>query len=107
MSTLHAIITVFGAAIIEAAGLTILRTKIYYSIPIASSIFAFLVVPLLAVALKYEGIGMVNFFWNIFSTVMMFLIGVYYFGEKLHSLQIIGIIFSLLGLFLILIDPDK
>ena len=93
-------------SIIEAIGLTILRMKEWYSLPAASGIYAIGVIPLLFVLLKYEGIGMSNFFWNVFSTILMFLIGVYIFHEKLYNLQIVGVMLSLLGLFLILIAPD-
>jgi multidrug transporter EmrE-like cation transporter len=103
---MHALITVFVAALIEGIGLTALRMKIAYSIPIASVIFGFAVVPLLSIALKYEGIALVNFFWNTFSTILMFLIGTYIFDEKICNLQIVGVLISLLGIFLILIAPD-
>jgi len=104
---LDAIFILAGVSLVEAIGLTALRFKKYYSIPIASGIYAFLVIPLLYIALNYEGIGMVNFFWNVFSTVVMFLIGIYVFDERLHNLQIVGILFSLLGLFLILVTPES
>jgi len=95
-----------GVSLIEAVGLLILRMKEWYSVPVASGIYAFGVIPLLYTLLKYEGIGMSNFFWNVFSTILMFIIGIYVFNEKLYNLQIIGVILSLLGLFLILIAPD-
>lgn len=107
MSTLHALAIVAGASLVEALGLTALRLNKYYSIPIASAIYAFFVIPLLYIALKFQGVGMVNFFWNVFSTIMMFLIGIYVFDEHLHNLQIIGVLFSLLGLFLILVAPES
>ena len=106
-STLHAMIVVAGVSIFEAIGLTALCFKKYYSIPIASVFYAFFVVPLLYIALKFQGIGMVNFFWNVLSTITMFLIGIYIFDEPLHNLQIVGVLVSLLGLFLILLAPDK
>ena len=95
-----------GTSIIEAVGLTVLRMKQSFSIPVAAAIYAVAVVPLLSIALKYEGIGLVNFFWNIFSTLVMFIIGIYYFKEKINNLQLIGVAISLLGVFLILVAPD-
>ena len=106
MSTVTAMGLAVLVSIVEAIGLIFLRMKQWYSIPIASGIYAAGVVPLLFLLLKYEGIGMSNFFWNVFSTIVMFLIGIYMFHEKLHNLQIIGVLLSLLGLFLILIAPD-
>jgi multidrug transporter EmrE-like cation transporter len=106
MTVLTSSIIVFGATIVEAIGLTALRAKQTYSIPIASLFYALGVVPLLSIALKYEGIGIVNFFWNVLSTITMFLVGIYFFKEKLHSLQVIGVVLSLFGIFLILMAPD-
>lgn len=96
----------FVSSIVEAVGLTILRTKIKWAIPIASFIYAFFIVPLLAYGLKYEGVGMVNFLWNIFSTIMMFFVGIYVFREKMNNLQFVGVLISLVGIGLILIAPD-
>ena len=74
----------------------------------ASLIFALGVVPLLTQALKYEGIGIVNFIWNILSTLAGFGIGVFFFGEKIHGMQQIGIALSFIGLALIQMAPkDK
>lgn len=91
---------------IEAVALTLLRieekrTQIYRIIG-AASIYALAVVPLLVKTLEYEGIGMVNFLWNVFSTIIMFVIGTYIFSEKIVGLQLIGVILSLAGLGLIL-----
>ena len=105
-STIHAMTIVAGVSLVEAIGLTALRLKKYYSIPIASGIYAFFVIPLLYIALKFQGIGMVNFMSNIFSTIMLFLIGIYIFDERINNLQIIGILLSLLGLFLITVAPE-
>ena len=106
MSKLIPMSITLAVSLVEAVGLTVLRMKQWYSIPVSSSMYAFGVVPLLFMLLKYEGIGMSNFFWNVFSTILMFIIGVYIFHEKLYNLQIIGVIISLFGLFLILIAPD-
>ncbi len=67
-----------------------------------------LIIPfLLLKTLKYEGIGLVNFFWNIFSTISGFLIGIYLFGEKITNKQMIGIIVSITGLYLILMNDEN
>lgn len=92
---------------IEAVALTLLRmenthTLLFRTIA-ASAIYAFAVAPLLLKTLQYDGIGMVNFLWNVFSTIIMFAVGIYVFGEKIASLQLIGVVLSLAGLGLILI----
>ena len=106
MNFSHAIIIVFCLSIIEAAGLTILKSHMKYSIIIASIIYGAVVIPVLNEALEFEGIGMVNFIWNIFSTLIMFMIGIYMFDEKIENKQLIGVCLSLAGLFLILV-PNK
>jgi len=105
-SIAYATFFVLIAAIIEAIGLTILRQGSTYAIPMASAIFALGVVPLLHMSLRYEGIGLTNFLWNIFSTLLMFAIGVYIFKEKTKKLQFMGVLVSLLGVGMILMSPE-
>ena len=73
----------------------------------AMIIYGVVVVTLLTKALKYRGIGSVNFVWNCFSTVTAFLIGVMLFGEKVNNMQWIGVALAMVGLSLILIEPSK
>ena len=94
------------AAPVEAFGLFYLRAGGLYNIIKASIIYGVVVVPLLAWAVKYEGIGIANFMWNILSTLLGFFIGIYLFKEKVRNLQLIGVLVSCLGLGLILIDPE-
>ena len=93
------------ATIVEAFALFFVREGGLVSMIKASLIFALAVVPILGQALKYEGIGIVNFMWNILSTLAGFGIGMYFFGEKIHSMQQIGILVSLAGLALIQMSP--
>lgn len=96
----------FAAALVEAIGLTAMRSTLSFGIPIASLMYGLGVVPILAYGLNYEGIGMVNFLWNVFSTLSMFVIGIYVFKEKVHNLQVMGVGISLLGIGLILMAPE-
>jgi multidrug transporter EmrE-like cation transporter len=91
---------------IEAVALTLLRIGGLYNLIISSAIFAFAVVPLLSKALEYEGIGMVNFIWNIFSTLIMFALGVYMFSEKITAVKTIGILVAFLGIGIIVFADD-
>ena len=93
------------AAPVEAFGLFYIRAGGLYNIIKASIIYAVAVVPLLAWAVKYEGIGIANFMWNILSTLIGIFIGIYLYKEKVRNLQLIGVLISCLGLALILIDP--
>jgi multidrug transporter EmrE-like cation transporter len=92
---------------VEAVALTLLRMGGTEKIIAASLLYGLGVVPLLLKTLDYEGIGMVNFLWNIFSTIIMFIIGIYVFKEKIHYLQIIGILVSFLGIGIVLLSPEE
>lgn len=87
---------------IEAVGLTLLRIGGLWQTVVAGIIFGVGVVPLLAKTLEYDGIGMVNFIWNVFSTILMFGIGMVFFSEKITRLKTVGILLSFVGLGLIL-----
>lgn len=104
ITELTAISWVTLAALIESIALTLLRIGGIANMLGASAIFAFGVVPLLSIALEYEGIGMVNFFWNMMSTILMFIIGILLFKEKVAHLQIVGVILSLFGLGLVVLS---
>ena len=93
-------------SLVEAPALTLLRMGGSKHIVLASLIYAVGVVPLLSIALQYEGIGIVNFFWNILSTILMFAIGIFMFKEKISHLQGMGVILSLLGLGLVVISKE-
>jgi len=93
-------------SLVEAPALTLLRMGGMQHIAIASIVYALGVVPLLSVALQYEGIGIVNLFWNILSTILMFAIGTFMFKEKISNLQGIGIVLSLFGLGLVVLSKE-
>jgi multidrug transporter EmrE-like cation transporter len=54
--------------------------------------------------LMYKDIGMINFFWNIFSTMSGFAIGILIFKEQVNNLQWIGISLSLVGIGLVILN---
>ncbi len=58
-------------------------------------------------ALDYSGIGMVNFFWNICSIIIGFLIGIHLFKEEVTLLQMLGIAFCIIGIVLLLIHKHR
>jgi multidrug transporter EmrE-like cation transporter len=104
-STLIALGLAGVISIVEATALYNIRLGGLENTIRASLLFGLGVVPMLSKTLKYEGIGMVNFFWNFFSTILGFLIGVYFFNERLHYLQLIGVVLSLAGIGLIILAP--
>jgi multidrug transporter EmrE-like cation transporter len=92
--------------LIEAPALALIRMGSIENIFIAALIFALGVVPLLSVALQYEGIGVVNFFWNVQSTILMFAIGVLGFNERISKLQVFGVALSLLGMGIVALSKE-
>ena len=93
-------------AFVEAFGLFFIRAGGMLNMMKGSLFYGLGVVPLLSWAVKYEGIGLVNFMWNVLSTLFGFTIGIYLYKEKVHNMQIIGVLVSLTGLAMILLDPD-
>lgn len=98
---------VFVCGLVEIFTLTLLRMGGLRNIMSASLLFAFGVVPLLTKALEYEGIGIVNFMWNVMTTIAMFAVGIYIFKEKVQNIQLVGAAVSLVGLALILLAPEE
>jgi drug/metabolite transporter (DMT)-like permease len=74
---------------------------------IACLIYGLMVPFLLYKMIKYKGVGMVNFLWNIFSTISGFMIGMLLFHEKVNNLQIIGVGLGLLSFALIILGGKK
>jgi multidrug transporter EmrE-like cation transporter len=93
-------------AAVEAVALYFIRLGGVMNVSIASVLYAAGAVPLLAFATKYEGIGIANFLWNVLSTLIGFGIGILMFKEKIRNLQIMGVLVSMLGVGMILLDPD-
>lgn len=62
---------------------------------------------LLSKLLKYKGVGIVNFLWNIFSTLAGFAIGIMLFQERVASLQWIGVFLGILAFGLIILGEKK
>jgi len=51
----------------------------------------------------FNGVGMTNFVWSILSIVTLLTIGVVFFNEHITKYDIIGIILSIIGLYMIFI----
>lgn len=61
------------------------------------------IVPMLVLfSLKYEGIGNTNLYWNVLSTVAVYILAVLYFGEKITNLQCLGVFLAITGVLLII-----
>jgi multidrug transporter EmrE-like cation transporter len=95
------------ASVLEATSLFFLQAGGLQNTVMASIIYAGGVVPFLSKALKYEGIGIVNLLWNVFSTLFGFGIGIVLFKERVHYLQYIGAALSMLGIGFIIMAPTE
>ena len=52
-------------------------------------------------ALKFQTLVSMNLMWDVLSDVLVTLVGFLYFGEKVGSLKRIGIVLSLVSIFLL------
>jgi multidrug transporter EmrE-like cation transporter len=65
------------------------------------------VIPYLIInSLKFDGIGTVNFLWNIITTVAMIVIGYYIFKEKVNQLHYISFFLGIAAI-IVLYLADK
>jgi multidrug transporter EmrE-like cation transporter len=51
-------------------------------------------------ALKFESMLVVNLIWNLTSSIMVTLIGIFYFGEKIKGLRVLAVVLALFSLIL-------
>ena len=94
----------FLLTVVECIALTLLQIGGIQNILVAALLFSVGVVPLLVKSLEFQGVGMMNFIWNIFTTIIMFAIGIYFFSEKITEKKAIGVLLSLCGIGVILLD---
>ena len=52
---------------------------------------------------NYSQMGLVNAIWSAFSVLLIILIGIYMYHETINSYDILGILFIVIGIFLIFI----
>lgn len=72
------------------------------------AIFAYSIVCLLLnKCYDFNGIGMTNFVWSVLSIVIMLIVGVVAFNETITKYDIIGIVLSISGMYMIFIYDHK
>ena len=52
----------------------------------------------------FEKMGIVNNLWNVCSSIFIVIVGYLFFSEKLSTVQIIGVVFGVMGMALMGID---
>lgn len=79
-----------------------------FSLLLATMLIYGVAIPLLLYQLlKYKGIGMVNFLWNVFSTLIGFFIGIMIFKEKVNGIQWIGVALGILAFAMIILGSKQ
>lgn len=56
---------------------------------------------------KYKGMGMTNALWSSISVISILLVGHLYWKEPITRLDLLGVIVALIGITLILYNPDE
>lgn len=54
-----------------------------------------------AFAMKYFGLAIANVLWNSLSTILLAVIAIIFFHEKLSAIQMAGVLIVVLGVFLV------
>lgn len=96
------LIFVGSLTLIEACAMSLLKKysiekNIYYFLPVF--ILYGIMAPLLIIKnLEYEGIATLNILWNIMSTLVVLLIGLIIFKEKVSHLHLTSLLFSVLAI---------
>jgi len=57
--------------------------------------------------LHVSGMGVLNLTWNLFSNIIITIIAIFYFNENINNIEIYGIGFALLSLFLFMLSSYK
>ena len=67
-------------------------------------VFAIILYILIALGLTYlfsiEKMGIVNHMWNVGTSILVILVGYYFFDEQINATQEIGFVFGLIGMIL-------
>lgn len=68
---------------------------VYYIIGVIGYV---IITALLVKSFEYAKIGIVNHSWNVASSICGFLIGYWFFSEKLTPMEIVGVFISVIGI---------
>ena len=93
-------------SVIDAIILTLLKShKIgmiegFWVFPLAFIVYGFQSI-MFYIGLSFGSMTVLNVLWDVTSDVIVSLIGVYFFGESLNTIQCIGLVLSLAGITLL------
>jgi|UniRef100_A0A6C0KJK7 drug/metabolite transporter (DMT)-like permease len=96
-------------ASIDIASLGLAKAAYTGAVPVAIglavSVLLYAIQPLLFYnALSFEGLAVVNLLWNVISSIVVTLLGILYFKEKLTNLKLLGAAFSIVAIWLLGMD---
>lgn len=57
---------------------------------------------LLSILFTYEKVGIANHSWNIVTSIAGFLVGYAFFKEEINFMEFVGVIISIIGIFVML-----
>jgi len=52
-------------------------------------------------SLDYEGLSVMNMIWDVLSGIFVTILGIYYFQEKITTKKFVGILLSILSIYLL------
>jgi hypothetical protein len=61
-------------------------------------------IPLFALGLRVSSMTVLNITWNLFSNILVTLMGIFYFQEKINGLKKVAILLAFSSLFLFSLD---
>jgi hypothetical protein len=96
-------------ASIDIAALGLAKAAYTGAVPVfaglATSVVLYAVQPLIFYnALGFQGMAIINLLWNVISSIVVTLVGILYFKEKLTNLKLIGAGFSIVAIWLLSMD---
>jgi len=96
-------------ASVDIASLGLAKAAYTGAVPVviglAVSVLLYAIQPLLFYnALSFEGMAVINLLWNVISSIVVTLLGILYFKEKLTNLKLLGAAFSIVAIWLLGMD---
>ena len=97
-----------GVETISMTALTqYVKSKNKWYLLLGMFIYALIIPFLVIISLNFEGIGTVNFLWNIITTVSMIVIGYYVFGDSVNHLHLISLLLGISAIVVLMMADKK
>lgn len=98
LALIMACIDVVMMGMLKLENINVLRGA--WILPLAMAIYS-LQAMVFRTGLPYEGIAVLNIMWNTLSILIISLMGLFFFEEKLSPINVLGMILSIVGIILI------